>query len=144
MSSITTGMRIPRGGGFRRAIALLGVVAATTLASASAASALPPIDPDGDPPLPPDRPNLVFTAASVAPSGTADWELSYTVANRGSATAGSFRVAARQNGAATIKETAHGSLAPGASRSETIHLARTGCYMPVSFTADTTHTVAES
>jgi hypothetical protein len=130
---------------FRR-LALLVVSALAALCLTSAASALPG-DPtgDGDPPLPPDRPNLVFTTASVTHGTTVnDWVISYTVANKGTASAGAFRILVGQDGAAPIRETAYSGLAAGASRSETIHLLRTSCYIAVRFTADSGRVVAES
>jgi hypothetical protein len=130
---------------FRR-IALLAVFALAALCFTSAASALDS-DPggDGDPNLPPDRPNLVVSAASVT-HGTIvnDWIISYTVANKGTAPAGAFRVSVVQDGTGLIKETPHAALAAGASRSETIHILRTNCYIAVRFTADSTRVVTES
>jgi hypothetical protein len=106
-------------------IALLAVLAVAALSVASAANALP-IDPGpggGDPPLPPPKPNLVMGQASVTHGTTVnDWVISYTVANRGNADAGAFRVSVGQDGVGPLKDTAYSSLAAGASRSETIHL----------------------
>ena len=124
-------------------IALLAVLALAALCFASAASALDSPNPDGDPKLPPDKPNLLFSAASVT-AGASDWVISYTVANKGTAPANAFHVSVQQDGAGLIKDTAHASLATGASRSETIHLTRSSCYIAVRFTADSTRVVAES
>jgi hypothetical protein len=55
-----------------------------------------------------------------------------------------FHVAVQQNGSTEIKDTAHASLAPGASRSEVIHMLRPNCYLPVRVVADTTHVVTVS
>lgn len=129
-----------------RRIALLALAALAALCLASAASALP-VDPgdDGDPKLPPPKPNLVIGQASVTHGTTVnDWVISYTVANRGNADAGAFRVSVGQDGAGPIRETAYSSLAAGASRSETIHLLRTSCYIAVRFTADAGRIVNES
>ena len=131
---------------FRR-IALLAVLAVAALSFASAANALPidPGDGGGDPPLPPPKPNLVIGQASVTHGTTVnDWVISYTVANRGNADAGAFRVSVGQDGVGPIKDTAYSSLAAGASRSETIHLLRTNCYIAVRFTADAGRVVSES
>ena len=131
---------------FRR-IAFLASFALSALCFASAASALPgdPGDGGGDPPLPPPKPNLVIGQASVT-HGTIvnDWVISYTVANRGNADAGAFRVSVGQDGVGPIKDTAYSSLAAGASRSETIHLLRTNCYIAVRFTGDAGRVVSES
>ena len=100
---------------FRR-IAFLAIFALSALCFASAASALPgdPGDP-GDPNLPPPKPNVVVGQASVT-HGTIvnDWVISYTVANRGNADAGAFRVSVGQDGVGPIKDTAYSSLAAGA------------------------------
>jgi hypothetical protein len=50
----------------------------------------------------------------------------------------------QQNGAGLIKDTLRSSLAVGASRSETIYVNRTSCYLAVRFVADSTGAVAES
>ena len=104
-----------------RRIALLALPALAALCLASAASALPidPGDGGGDPPLPPPKPNLVVGQTSVTHGTTVnDWVISYTVANRGNADAGAFRVSVGQDGVGPIKDTAYSSLAAGASRSE--------------------------
>jgi hypothetical protein len=130
---------------FRR-IAFLAILALCALCFASAASALP-IDPGdgGDPNLPPPKPNLVIGSASIS-AGTLvnDWAIRYTVTNRGNAPAGAFRVAVQQDGTALLKDSYQAGLAAGASRSETIHILRTNCYIAVRFTADSGHVVAES
>lgn len=127
---------------FRR-IALPALSAVAALCLASAANALPG-DP-GDPNLPPPKPNLVIGQATVT-HGTLvnDWAITYTVTNRGNADAGAFRVSVGQDGAGPLKDTAYSSLAAGASRSETIHLLRTNCYIAVRFTADAGRVVSES
>jgi hypothetical protein len=86
-------------------IAFLAIFARSALCFASAASALP-VDPgDGDPNLPPPKPNLVIGNASIT-AGTLvnDWAISYTVTNRGNAPAGAFRVAVQQDGTALLKD----------------------------------------
>ncbi len=130
---------------FRR-IAFLAIAALSALCLASAASALP-IDPgDGsDPNVPPPKPNLVIGNASIT-GGTLvnDWAISYTVTNRGNAPSGNFRVAVQQDGTALLKDSYQAGLAAGASRSETIHILRTNCYLAVRFTADSGRVVFES
>ena len=131
---------------FRR-IALLAVLAVAALSFASAANALPidPGDGGGDPPLPPPKPNLVIGQASITPGSLVnDWAISYTVTNRGNAASGAFRVGVLQDGTALLKDSYQAGLAAGASRSETIHILRTGCYIAVRFTADSGRVVAES
>jgi hypothetical protein len=121
--------------------AAAAVLMAAALGLASSAGAI-----DGDPgdPLPTkQKPNL-FMAASVARYGTSQWELQYTVSNTGNAPAGAFRVAVQQNGSTQIANTSYSSLAPGASRTQVIHIPRADCYIPVRFIADVNHTVAES
>jgi len=125
-----------------RIVALLGIAAAS-LVCAGVASAVDN-DPDKDPPPSAGAPNLLFTANSVAPFGTSQWEIRYTVRNRGFTATPAFHVAVRENGGALIKDTAQASLAPGFSRSEVIHVARTGCYVAVRFVADSTRAVIES
>lgn len=128
-----------------RRAALLSALTLAALCFASAASALSGNPDPPDPPDPPSKPNLLFTAASVGHGTTVnDWIISYTVANKGNATAGPFRVSVAQDGAGSIKETLQPSLAAGTSRSETIHLLRTSCYIAVRFTADSGRVVAES
>jgi hypothetical protein len=127
---------------FKQAIALVGILA-VALAMAAAAGAVDD-DPVDDPQLPPDKPNLVLTAASIVPFGASEWEIRYTVANKGALATPSFRVSVLQNGSSLIKSTAHAALSPGTSRSETIHVSRASCYIPVQFVADSTHVVAES
>jgi hypothetical protein len=56
-----------------RIVALLGIAAAS-LVSAGVGSALDN-DPDKDPPPSAGEPNLVFTANSVEPFGTSQWEI---------------------------------------------------------------------
>jgi CARDB len=125
-----------------RIVALLGVVAAS-LVCAGVASAVDD-DPDKDPPPSAGAPNLLFTANSVEPFGTSEWEIRYTVTNRGITATPAFHVAVQENGGRLIKDTAQASLAPGFSRSEVIHVARTGCYFAVRFVADSTRVVRES
>jgi hypothetical protein len=129
-------------------LAALALVALTALALAAAAGAAPPVDPD-DPPDPPPaptpKPNLVINAGSVAPVGTDQWEVRYTVSNRGNAEAKLFYVDTKQDGSALLKSTLHYPLAPGASRSEVMYFPRTAnCYLAVRFQADSRGTVPES
>lgn len=124
-------------------IAALVAMLAVSLVYAAAASAADN-DPDGDPPPSVARPNLVFSAASVAPFGTSQWEIRYTVANRGTAKALPFHVSVQENGGGLIKDTANLALDAGGSRSEVVHVARTGCYFAVRFVADSTRAVIES
>lgn len=127
-------------------LALLIVVALSLTAAASAKSNLPPGGGGGDDPrLPPPKPNLIIGGSVTAPVGTSDWELRYTVTNRGNAPTSTFHVAVQQNGSLTLKDTTHAALAAGASRSETIRIPRNNaCYVPVRFFADSTSAVAES
>jgi hypothetical protein len=125
-----------------RTVALLGIVAAS-LVCAGVASAVDD-DPDKDPPPGAGAPNLVFTANSVEPFGTSQWEIRYTVRNQGITATPAFHVAVQENGGGLIKDTAQASLQPGFSRSEIIHVARTGCYFAVRFVADSTRVVRES
>jgi hypothetical protein len=129
-----------------RRLALLALPALAALCLASAASALP-IDPGdgGDPTVPPPKPNLVIGPASITPGTLVnDWAITYTVTNRGNAATGAFTVATQQDGTALLRSSSQSGLAAGASRSETIHILRTSCYIAVRFTADSTHVVAES
>src|SRR6186997_2817 len=131
---------------FRR-IAFLAITALSALCFASAASALPidPGDGGGDPNIPPPKPNLVIGNASITAGALVnDWAINYTVTNRGNAPAGAFRVAVQQDGTALLKDSYQAGLAAGASRSETIHILRTGCYIAVRFTADSGRVVPES
>jgi CARDB protein len=130
----------------RRLVRLLVAMAALTVTAlgmsgtAGAISRLPPIDTD---PVIRPVPNLT-TAASVVPYGSSQWELRYTVTNRGNGPAPAFQVSVQENGGGPIKSTAHASLAAGASRSEVIHVPQTGCYFAARFTADSTRVVLES
>jgi CARDB len=125
-----------------RIIAVVGVVA-VSLVGATSAWAVDDDPPDNPPPTT-VRPNLLFSAVSVAPFGTSQWEIRYTVANRGTSKALPFHVAVQENGGGLIKETAYLALDPGASRSEIIHVNRTGCYFAVRFVADSTRAVLET
>lgn len=125
-----------------RIVALLGIAAAS-LVSAGVASALDN-DPDKDPPPSAGEPNLVFTANSVEPFGTSQWEIRYTVRNQGITATPAFHVAVRENGGGLIKDTAVAALNPGFSRSEVIHVDRTSCYVAVRFLVDSTRAVRES
>jgi len=134
-----------------RALLLVAIVALAALGVSAAAGARTSIGPvggggDNDPPLPPPKPNLVIGSASVAAYGTSEWELRYTVTNRGNAgTSTFFHVTAQQSGSILLKDTLYTSLAAGASRSETIHVPRNNaCYVSVRFSADPTHAVPES
>ena len=124
---------------------LLLAAFALSLCFASAAGALPPPGQPPDPPPAPNKPNLLFSAASVTHGTTVnDWVISYTVANRGTAAANTFRVSVQQDGGnAPIKDTFM-TLAAGASRSDTIHVLRSSCYVAIRFTADAGRVVAES
>jgi hypothetical protein len=123
---------------------LLAIVAVAALAFSGAASALDDDPPDEPPPTTTiAKPNLVIGVGTVTSVGS-DWELSYTVTNRGNAATSFFRVDVAQNGSALLKSTLHGKLDPGASRSETFRIPRADCYIPVRFYADSTRIVAES
>jgi CARDB len=126
-----------------RALALVAMIIGAALAFSCGASAATG-DPDPDPPPATAKPNLVVQSASVIPYGTSEWEVRYTVKNVGTTTAPAFHVAVQQNGSTEIKGTAHASLAPGTYRSETIHMLRPSCYLPIRVVADTTHVVTES
>jgi hypothetical protein len=117
-------------------------VAAASLVFAGAALAID--DDPKEPPPPVPVANLQFSAGTVQPFGLSQWEIRYTVVNRGTAATPFFRVAVQENGGGTIKDTFHSVLAPGASRSEVIHVNRTGCYFAVRFVADSTRVVRES
>jgi CARDB len=123
------------------ALAVLATIAAA-LVLASGASAADD-NPDPDPPPATAKPNLVVSSASVVPYGTSEWEVRYTVRNVGATTAPAFHVAVQRNGVTEIKDTAHASLAPGASRSEVIHSLRPNCYLPIRVVADSTRVVTE-
>jgi hypothetical protein len=133
-------------GWLARRLAVLGVVAVSCLGLSAAANALPPGG--GDPPPPPPvvpKPNLVVSDGAVSAYGRAQWEVRYTVSNRGTAPAPAFYVDTDQNGSAQLRSTAHASLAAGASRSETMYLPRSAnCYLPARFTADSRNAVTES
>ena len=112
--------------GPKHAIALFSALAVALALAATAGAA------DGAPtddPVIKEQPNLAISSASVVPYGTSEWEIRYTVANRGGLATPSFRVAVQQNGSTFIKDAYHSSLAPGASRSGTIHISRAGCYI---------------
>ena len=123
----------------------LPAACALALCFASAAGALPPPGNPPDPPPPPSKPNLLFSAASVTHGTTVnDWVISYTVANRGTAAANLFRVSVQQDGGnAPIKDTFM-TLAAGASRSDTVHVLRSSCYIAIRFTADPGRVVGET
>jgi CARDB len=127
--------------GPKHALALFGALAvALALAATAGAADGAPID---DPVIK-ERPNLVISSASVVPYGTSEWEIRYAVANRGGLATPSFRVAVQQNGSTFLKDAYHSSLAPGASRSATIHISRAGCYIPLRLLVDSTQLVTES
>jgi hypothetical protein len=125
-----------------RAAALLSVVTLSLVVSAAAIAV--DDDPDKEPPPSASMPNLQFSAGTVAPYGTSQWEIRYTVVNRGATSTPSFHVRVAENGGATIKDTAWPALSIGMSHSEVIHIDRTGCYLGVRFVADSTHVVKES
>lgn len=127
--------------GPKHALALFGALAvALALAATAGAADGAPID---DPVIK-ERPNLVISSASVVTYGTSEWEIRYAVANRGGLATPSFRVAVQQNGSTFLKDAYHSSLAPGASRSATIHISRAGCYIPLRLLVDSTQLVTES
>jgi hypothetical protein len=132
--------------GAGRALALLTVIAGAALALASGASAADD-NPDPEPSPATAKPNLIVPSASVVPYGTSEWEVRYTVKNVGNATSAPFHVLVQRNGTAEgvaeIKDTAHASLAPGASRSVLFHTLRSNCYLPLRFVADSTRVVTE-
>ena len=113
-------------------ISLAGVVAGAVPATALPAGGS---DPGTDPP---ERPDLRVSALTVsAPTATA-WTVAWTVANSGLAGAGSSTLAIGGTQASIP------SLAPGASRSGTLQLARTDCFVSVSTIADSGRVVTES
>ena len=125
---------------------VVAAMAATTLAALGLAGTAAAIGP-GDPPEPPPVrlvPNLVVGSASVAPYGASEWELRYTVTNRGNASSPGFRVDLQENGGAVLASRPQFSLAAGASRSDVVHIPRTGCYLAARFVADAGRTVIES
>jgi CARDB len=130
-----------------RLTAFAGTVAAA-LAFAGVAGAAPPCcshEPPPPPPPPPPRPNLVISAGTVAAVGTDQWQVSYTVWNRGNASAPSFAVDTHQDGTTLLRTSPQAGLAAGASRSETMTFPRTSnCYLAVRFTADSHGNVSES
>jgi hypothetical protein len=128
--------------GLGRLVVLMSI-ALVSLVFVAAANALDD-DPDKDPPPSASMPNLQFSAGTVEPFGQSQWEIRYTVVNRGVTSTPAFHVAVQENGAATIKDTVQPVLAPGFSRSEIIHVNRTGCYFAVRFVADSTRVVRES
>jgi hypothetical protein len=129
-------------------LALLVALGVAALALSGTASALPPCcrdNPPPPPPPPPPRPNLVVTEGAVTAIGVDQWEVRYTVRNAGNATASAFYVDTHQDGSALLRSSYQGSLAAGASRSETMTFARTSnCYLAVRFTADSRSSVSES
>jgi hypothetical protein len=131
---------------FARTFAVFAALTVVALGFSGTAGAVDNDPPGGGdpPPTTVTRPNLTISSASVAAYGTSEWELRYTVTNRGTAATTGFRVDAQQNGSALLKSTAHLSLAAGASRSEVFRIPRTDCYLPVRFSADSTRVVAES
>ena len=75
----------------------------------------------------------------------AQWKLSYTVTNNGTAPAPAFHVDAHRGGASLMRSASHATLAAGASRTDTMYFASSAsdCYLPVRFTADSKGAVAE-
>jgi hypothetical protein len=128
--------------GFKRAYAAMAAMA-VALAAAGGAGAAGGLDPV-EPPAPIRMPNLAITAASVTPYGATQWQIHYTMSNRGTGPAPVFDVAVQENGTTLMRDTAYGPLAAGASRSENVLVPRTSCYVPVRVVADSIHAVAES
>ena len=128
--------------GFKLAVAVMAAMMVAVVLSASAGA----VDDNPDPNPPPTKamPNLQVTAGSVVALGASEWEIRYTVANKGTAAAPAFHTLVTNNGGGVIRDAAYGSLAAGASRSDTIHIARAGCYVAVRILADSTGAVAES
>jgi hypothetical protein len=149
---LTPPARRPRQGRplLARTIIALAVLAAglALTAAAGARANLPPGGGSGqqsEPTLPPPKPNLTIGGAVTAPFGTTDWEIRYTILNRGSAPTGSFHAVVQYNGTALLKDTAHPALQPGTSTSLTFRIPRNlGCYIPIRFFVDSTAAVAES
>ena len=127
----------------KQAVTLLAALA-VALALAGTAAAVDDDPDDRDPPPPPAVPNLVISAGTVAPYGTSQWEIKYTVSNRGTLATTGFHVAVQQNGSALLRDKYYASLAAGESRSETFYISRADCYIPVQFLADSTKVVSES
>src|SRR5262245_58903706 len=87
-------------------LAVLAGTAVAALAFAGVAGAVPPCcrdDPPDPPPPPPPRANLVISAGSVATVGSDQWQVSYTVWNRGNAASTSFFVDTHENGATLLR-----------------------------------------
>src|SRR5262245_34392378 len=125
-----------------RVVAVVGALAVSLVFAATASAVAG--DPDKDPPPSAGAPNLVFTANSVEPFGTSQWEIRYTVRNQGITATPAFHVAVQENGGRLIRDAAQASLQPGFSRSDTIYVDPTGCYFAVRFIADSTRVVRES
>ena len=79
--------------GFRRAHAVMAATA-VALALTGGAGAAGGLD-SVDPPPPIRMPNLAISAASVTPYGATQWQIHYTVSNRGTGPAPGFDVAKR-------------------------------------------------
>jgi len=127
---------------FKHIFTLVTALAVALVLAASAAAI--DDDPNNEPPPTLPKPNLVISSASVVPFGTSQWQISYTVANRGTADAKAFHTAVRQDGSTLLKDTYRTSLAAGSSRSEVIYVNRTNCYIAVKFSADSPNLVSES
>lgn len=122
-------------------MAALAVVAGITGLAAPALALPPPgggTDPGG---TTVDRPDLRVTALAATPVGS-NWSISYTVANSGLAAAGASTLALGGNGLST--SVAIPSLAANATRSGTLQVPQTDCYLALTGRADSTSSVTES
>jgi hypothetical protein len=129
-----------------RTLAVLALSALAALGLSAAASALPPIGTPPPPPPPPvTKPNLVISDAAVTAIGTAQWEVRYTVTNRGPIGSLGFSVDAHQDGWGLLKSSSQVGLGAGASRTEVMTFPRNAnCYLAVRFTADSKSVIVES
>jgi hypothetical protein len=124
---------------FRR-VAVMAIVAGA-VALASPAGALPQGDPD-DPPEPIDKADLRVSALAVTPVGT-DWSVTYTVTNSGLISAAASTLSFNGGGGAVAQRSVV-SLPPGTSRSGSLLLPRSECYVVMNVTADSARVVTES
>ena len=125
---------------------LLTITAGPAMAGAFAApaSAALPGDDLGTDPAGPGAPDLRVSAASVTPVSATEWQIAYTVRNDGAGPAEASVVTFRNNDtAALLAQRSVPSLTAGGSRSETIRITRSSCYVPVRVEADATRTAGD-
>jgi hypothetical protein len=88
--------------------------------------------------------DLVLGTSEIVAVSSTQWEVRYTVRNIGESPAPASTAVFKLNAGNVVATRPVGAISGKSSRQDTFRIARSGCYVPLEYTLDTTNSVKES